>query len=206
MRLLIIFLSIISFLSADYGKDIFIINHGKHAGIVIKINDINSSLWEIDSIFEEFEYIEVGWGDEDYYKNPDPSIWITLKAGLFPTSSILHIKAVSLRELNSFSLDEITKLTISNKGFHKLSLFIENSFAKKNGKFITISKGLYPNSLFYLSSKKYHVFNTCNVWTAEALRSAELDITPFYSITADNLFSQIYEIQNSKKLSIPTPE
>ena len=206
MRTLIIFLSVVSFLFAEHSKDIFVTNYGEHAGIILKVEDVNSSLWKIEPIFKEFEYIEVGWGDEDFYKSPDPSIWTTLKAGLFPTSSVVHARAVSQYELNRFSKDKIVKLTISEKGFENLSLFIENSFAKENDKFIRVSKGLYPNSLFYLSSKKYHIFNTCNVWTAEALHSAGLNIKPLESITTDNLFSQIYEIQNTKILSKPTSE
>lgn len=199
MKTLIIFLSIFSFLSAEYNKDIFVVNYGEHAGIILKVEDVNNSLWKIEPIFKEFEYIEVGWGDEDFYRTSDPSIWMTLKAGLLPTSSVVHVRTVCQYELSRFSEDKIAKLTISEKGFKNLSLFIENSFAKKNDKFIRLSRGLYPKSAFYLSSKTYHIFYTCNVWTAEALRSAELDISPFVSITTDNLFSQIYEIQNCTK-------
>lgn len=199
MKTLIIFLSLISFVFADNYKDIFVVNYGRHAGIIVKVEDINSSLWEVEPPFKEFEYIEVGWGDEDFYRSSDPSIWMTLKAGLLPTSSVVHVRTVCQYEIKKFSKDKIAKLAISDKGFENLSLFIENSFAKKNDKFIRVSKGLYPKSAFYLSSKTYHIFNTCNVWTAEALRSAELDITPFISITTDNLFSQIYEIQNYTK-------
>ena len=201
MKAFIIFLSIISFIYADNNKDIFVINHGIHAGIILKVEDINSSIWKVDTIFKEFEYIEIGWGDEDFYKSSDPSVWMTLKAGLFPTSSVLHLRAISQYKLNRFSKDKIVKLSISKEEFDKLSLFIENSFAKENGKFIVLSKGLYPESLFYISSKTYHIFNTCNVWTAQALESAGVNITPFLSITTNNLFSQIYESQNQTKRS-----
>ena len=206
MKIIIIFLSIISFASAESNRDIFVSNYGGHAGIIIKVKDINSSVWKIEPVFKEFEYIEVGWGDEDFYRSNNPSVWMTVKAGLFPTSSVLHLRAISKHELNSFSIDKISKLTISKKGFDKLSSYIQSSFVQENDKFIALSKGLYPNSIFYLSSRKYHMFNTCNVWTAEALHSAELDITPFISITTDNLFYQIYEIQNTQKQSIPTLE
>ena len=160
MKLVIIFLSITSFLFAQYDKDIFVVNYGEHAGIILKVEDVNSSLWKIEPVFKEFEYIEVGWGDEDFYKSPDPSIWTTLKAGLFPTSSILHIRALSQYELNRFHENKIAKLTISEKGFENLSLYIQDSFAIENNKFTTLSKGLYPNSIFYLSSKKYHISAT----------------------------------------------
>jgi len=199
MKILITFLSFISFVSAEYSKDISVVNYGWHAGIVFKVKDINNSIWEIEPMFKKFKYIEVGWGDEEFYKSSDPSIWMILKAGLVPTSSVVHLRAISQNELNRFSEDKVANLTISEKGFRQLSLFIQNSFAKEDDKFIPLSKGLYPNSIFYLSSKKYHIFNTCNVWTAEALRSAEVDVTPFVSITTDNLFSQLLDKEDEEQ-------
>ena len=199
MKILIIFLSFIGFISTGYSKEISVVNNGWHAGIVLKVKDIDNSIWKVGEMFKEFKYIEVGWGDEDFYKNQDPSIWMTLKAGLVPTSSVVHLRAIRQNELNRFSKDKIVNLTISEKGFKQLSIFIQNSFAKEDDKFIELSKGLYTNSIFFLSSKKYHIFNTCNVWTAQALKSAEIDISPPTSITTDNLFSQIYEFKNKSK-------
>ncbi len=177
-------------------KDIFVVNHGWHAGIVLETEDINNSAWQIDSLFKKYKYIEVGWGDEAFYKSSDPSVWMTLKAALIPTSSVLHVRALSRYDLSMFSKESVEKITISKKGYTKLLGFIENSFAKKDYKSIILSEGLYPNSFFYLSSKKYHILNTCNVWTAEALESAEVDISSFFTLTTDDLFSQIREIQN----------
>ena len=192
----IICLFLFSSVFANQYKDIFVVDHGWHTGIILKTEDINSSAWQIDSFFKKYKYIEVGWGDEDFYKSSNPSVWMTLKAGLIPTSSVLHVRALSAYDLSMFSKESIIRITISQGAFVKLSKFIENSFVKKDSKLIILSKGLYPNSFFYLSSKKYHILHTCNVWTAKALESAELDISPFFAITTDALYSQIREIQN----------
>ncbi len=196
LTILMVFLAHGNLVFASEYKDIFVVNYGWHAGIVIKTDDINSSILQIDSFFKKFEYVEVRWGDEDFYKNLDPSVWLTLKAALVPTSSVLHIRAVTQYQLNRFSKENIVKITISKKGFTKLLIFIENSFAKKDGKSVMQGVGIYPNSFFYLSSKKYHIFNTCNVWTAEALKSAGLDILPYLAVTTEDLFSQINKTKN----------
>jgi sensor histidine kinase YesM len=94
-----------------------------------------------------------------------------------------------------FSKESVEKITIFQKGYTKLLTFIDNSFAKKDNKPIILSKGLYPNSFFYFSSKEYHILNTCNVWTAEALKSAEVDVSAFFTLTTDDLFSQIRELE-----------
>ena len=50
--------------------------------------------------------------------------------------------------------------------------------------------GLYGNSRFYLSSETYHIFNTCNVWTARVLKSAGLPTVPACAIKVENLMAQ----------------
>jgi len=41
------------------------------------------------------------------------------------------------------------------------------------------------------------LFNTCNTWIAEALRSAKLDIRSQGIITADNLMEKVRELPNN---------
>jgi hypothetical protein len=55
---------------------------------------------------------------------------------------------------------------------------------------MSLGPGLYGNSRFYLSRETYHLFNTCNVWTARALRAAGLPITPARAISVESLMSQ----------------
>ncbi|MCK4974757.1 MAG: DUF2459 domain-containing protein, partial [Sulfurimonas sp.] len=104
-------------------KDIFVVNHGWHAGIVLETEDINNSAWQIDSLFKKYKYIEVGWGDEAFYKSSDPSVWMTLKAALIPTSSVLHVRALSRYDLSMFSKESVEKITISQGGYTKLLTF-----------------------------------------------------------------------------------
>jgi uncharacterized protein (TIGR02117 family) len=192
---MIILLFLCTSIFANQHKDIFVVNHGWHTGIILKVEDVNSSTWQMDSFLKKHQYVEVGWGDEDFYKSSDPSVWMTLRAALVPTSSVMHVRALSRYNFRMYSKEDIAKITISQRAFTKLLTFIENSFAKKDSKSIILSKGLYPNSFFYLSSKKYHILRTCNVWTAKALESAEVDISPFFAITTDALFSQIRELE-----------
>lgn len=191
MKILIIFLSIFSLVFADGDKGIFVVNNGWHSGIIVKVEDINRSVLDLEESFKGFEYIEIGWGDEEFYKSKDPSIWMTLKAAIIPTSSVMHVRAYNSYMLNYFSEEHIVQIRLSHKAFEKLLNFIVNSFAREEAKVIILSKGLYENSLFYLSSKNYHLFNTCNVWTANALRSADVDVSPYSSITTNSLFSQL---------------
>jgi uncharacterized protein (TIGR02117 family) len=172
-------------------KTIYLVNHGWHAGIVLRRADIPDNIWPKLGNFPDMEYLEVGWGDMDYYQIPDPHLGFTLKAALLPTASVLHIVGFNGHVPAYFPYSEIIRIELSSAGFERLSRTIASSFAlDKAGNTTSPSPGLYGNSRFYLSRETYHLFNTCNVWTARALRTAGLPITPATATSVGNLMSQ----------------
>jgi len=52
-----------------------------------------------------------------------------------------------------------------------------------------LGPGLYGRSRFYASRERFHLFKTCNVWVATALREAGLPVTP--SINAGALMARL---------------
>ncbi len=69
--------------------------------------------------------------------------------------------------------------------------YFAESYAKDDaGKAIPLRPGLYGKSRFYLSRETYHLFNTCNVWTARGLHAAGLPITSAWTIQVDSLMSE----------------
>jgi len=172
-------------------KTIYLVNHGWHAGIVLRHTDIPENIWPKLGNFRNMEYLEVGWGDMDYYQIPDPHLGFTLKAALLPTASVLHIVSFNGQVPDYFPYSEIIRIKLSSAGFEHLSLMIASSFAlDKAGNIKSLGPGRYGNSRFYLSRETYHLFNTCNVWTARALRTAGLPITPATATSVGNLMSQ----------------
>ena len=73
-----------------------------------------------------------------------------------------------------------------------MSRYFAESFAKDDaGQVMPLRPGLYGKSRFYLSRETYHVFKTCNVWTARGLRAAGLPITSAWTIQVDSLMSEV---------------
>ena len=172
-------------------KTIYLVNHGWHAGIVLLRSDITDSDWPALVDFPNAQYLEVGWGDMDFYLTPDPHMGLTLKAALLPTASVLHIVGFNGSVPAYFPDSEIIKIELSTAGLEHLSRTIAASFATdEDGNITSLGHGLYGNSRFYLSRETYHLFNTCNVWTARALRAAGLPITPTRAISVESLMSQ----------------
>jgi len=183
-------------------KPIYLVSHGWHAGIVLRRADIPADLWPGNVDFPYAEFLEVGWGDKQYYQTPDAHFGITLRAALWPTSSVLHIVGFSGAVTAYYSSSEIIEIKLGEPGFELLSRYIAASFARdESGQALPLGRGLYGNSRFYLSHESYHLFNTCNVWTARALRAASVPITPSFSITVEQLMAQaqtVGEVVRSK--------
>jgi uncharacterized protein (TIGR02117 family) len=172
-------------------KTIYLVSHGWHAGIVLRRADIPDSIWPGVGDFPDAQYLEVGWGDMDYYQTPDPHMGLIIKAALLPTASVLHIVGFSGPAPAYFPYSAIIRIELSSAGFEHLSRTIAESFAKdRDGNATSLGPGLYGNSRFYLSRESYHLFNTCNVWTARALRAAGLPIAPATATRVESLMSQ----------------
>jgi len=172
-------------------KPIYLVSHGWHAGIVLRRADIPADLWPENVDFPYAEFLEIGWGDKQYYQTPDAHLGTTLRAALWPTSSVLHIVGFNGAVTAYYSSSEIIEIKLGEPGFELLSRYIAASFARdESGQALPLGRGLYGNSRFYLSRESYHLFNTCNVWTARALRAASVPITPSFSITVEQLMAQ----------------
>ena len=172
-------------------KLIYLVSHGWHAGIVLRRADIPDNVWPAPEDFPDAQYLEVGWGDRDFYQTPDPHMGLILKAALSPTASVLHIVGFNGPVPAYFPYSEIIGIELSSAGLERLSRTIAESFARdENGKVTSLGPGLYGNSRFYRSGESYHLFNTCNVWTARALRAAGLPITPATVTRVESLMSQ----------------
>jgi len=130
----------------------------------------------------------------DFYQPPDPHLGLILKAALSPTASVLHIVGFNGPVPAYFPYSEIIGIELSSAGLEQLSRTVAASFARDEaGNITSLGPGLYGNSRFYLSRETYHLFNTCNVWTARALGAAGLPITPATATRVENLMSQAYK-------------
>lgn len=172
-------------------KPVYLVSHGWHTGIVVRRADLPAAVWPESEDFPGAEYLEVGWGDRDYYQSRDPGVWLKLKAALWPTPSVLHIVGFSGPVAGYFPHSEVIELNLSQRGFERLSGFVHDRFDRNGAaRLARLGPGLYGQSAFYPAREKFHLFNTCNVWTARALRAAGLPVTPYSAITTDNLMSQ----------------
>ena len=177
--------------SEEPAKTVYLVSHGWHAGIIIRRADIPDSVWPEYREFPDSVYLEVGWGDSDYYRTPDPHWGITLKAALLPTASVLHVVGFSSSVPAYFPYSEIIEIRLSDAGFAELCHYIAASYFKDPaGKSVALGPGLYGDSRFYQSHETYHLFNNCNAWTDRALQTAGCPLKPAAVFTVENLMDR----------------
>lgn len=168
---------------------IYVIGQGWHAGLAIRRADIPPGLIPESADFPAADYLELGWGDREYYQADNPGLWLTLKAGLWPSAGVLHVVGIHGAVADRFGGFEILRFDVARSGVVKLADFIHSSFARDGAaKATPIGLGRGRDSLFYPANGTFHVFNTCNTWTARALEAVGYPIgRPF---TADQLMAQ----------------
>lgn len=170
---------------------VYLVSHGWHVGIVVETSDIPDEVWPIHKTFADAKYLEIGWGDQDFYQAASPGIGIALKTILLPTPSVLHIVAFNDSVTSYFPHSKIISIPLSAPGFQHLIAHIATSLDKDSaGNTVPLGPGLYGISQFYRSRDSYHLFNNCNNWIAKALYSAGCPVSPSLAITEDSLMSQ----------------
>ena len=171
---------------------VHVVRHGWHSGIVVRAADVPEHAWPARRDFVGAEHLEVGFGDRAYYQATDPSVWLGLRALLWPTAGVLQIVAFSGPVENHFASAEIVVLQITPQGFARLLASVSASHElDAAGRPIPIDPGPYGTSRFYASRETFHLFSTCNVWIAAMLREAGVPLSPALSQTAGALFAQL---------------
>ena len=171
---------------------IYLVSHGWHAGIVLERQILSEHIEALQDDFASADYLEIGWGDSDFYQTPEPHIGQILKAGLFPSESVLHLVGFNGDVTSYFPYSEIVEFKVTLQQLDQLGRNIAASFAADGeGKTESLGRGLYGNSRFYRSKESYHIFNTCNVWTARVLHRIGLATNPLSAITVEDLMGQL---------------
>ncbi len=170
---------------------VYLINLGWHTGLAVRQADIPSRYWPEREDFPDVEYLEVGWGDYDFYRARGFNAWFLIKAGLVPTASVLHVVGLTEHPRWFFPSTEIARIDLSAQNFERLIAFIHDTFDRGNDPRARIAgPGHYATSFFYPARGSFHLFNNCNTWVARGLRAARVPIVTFSAITAGNLMSQ----------------
>lgn len=189
------------------GTLIWIVGHGWHAGVALPRERVPLDAWPGRDALGPVRYLEIGWGDGEFYPAPRGTIALALRAAFRSTSSVLHVAGFDAPVATYFAGAPVLEVELSPRGLERLGRFIDAHQARDAaGQSIVVARGIYGDAgHFYLATGRYHVFDNSNHWTARALRAAGCPIEPAWAINAGTVLSQVREFSRPVRLSSTAP-
>jgi uncharacterized protein (TIGR02117 family) len=170
---------------------VLVTSNGWHTDIAIARADIPARRIPEAADLAGALYLHFGWGDANYYQSRDPGLGTTIGAA-FPGPAVVHLAGLARRPSETFREIEEVALTLEVEQFEKLITHLHDSFERAGAARVTPSgPGVYDFSRFYPATGEFHLFNTCNTWTARGLAAAGVAVTSDGVRTADDLMDQL---------------
>ncbi len=168
--------------------EVFLITNGVHTDIVLPTKNttknwtksISPTATKTDNSSSKF--VAFGWGDKGFFL--ETPTWSDLKAStafnalFYLGSATMHTTFYNKEDLQENPTCK--KISISKENYQKLVKFIENSFKiTENNNYQLIMQGEKPHSygnddVFFEAKGAYSLFYTCNTWTNNALKAANM--------------------------------
>jgi uncharacterized protein (TIGR02117 family) len=184
---------------------IYLADHGYHAGLIIRRDDLDRfSLTLNDKVlaallvrYQAYEWIEIGWGDEQFYRfapsisNVTVSMAFSALSGMNDTT-VLHVVGLKRSPESTFRNSDLQRIELSKSGMDNVMRGIAMTFiTNPSGEPVELGQGIYGPSLFYRARGRYSLFNTCNMWLGDLLAAAGLKVSPLPSATSSGLLAEL---------------
>ncbi|NQV11513.1 MAG: DUF2459 domain-containing protein [Cyanobacteria bacterium] len=170
----------------------YLVSHGLHTGIVVPREQLIQWLPGLAKRFPAGRYLEVGWGDMDFYQAGEKQAHLTARALFWPTDSVVHVVSIPISPFRSFPDRVVRRLCLSQGQIGDLSQFLAESFLRdERNALLPTATGQQGINQFYQAAGSYHLFSTCNQWTARGLKRAGYAIRPAFKLTNASLIKFI---------------
>ncbi|HEY1540998.1 MAG TPA: DUF2459 domain-containing protein [Xanthobacteraceae bacterium] len=180
---------------------ILLVHNGYHSGVVLPRAAVaklagergHGALIAVTTRFADYAWLEIGWGEEEFYRRvPTPrdiTFGLALRALFRPDNpSVLHVVGVSDPRAQ-FAGAPMAELDLSTAGFARLVAKVEATFMRgADGLPHDIGPGLYGPSLFYPAVGHFHIGYVCTNWVADMLDAAGVPTAPVLATLPQGLF------------------
>jgi uncharacterized protein (TIGR02117 family) len=177
--------------SAPPTEAIYVISGGWHTELGLPLEALSGPLGALKPDFPNARYLVFGWGARDYYMAQNAGIGDLLRA-ITPGPAVMLVIPLQISPEAFFGASNVFALPAPPEGIRRLSQFLWDYLAVDQEESPRrIGTGPYPRSVFYTSTGTYNLGHTCNTWTAEALRAADLPVSPTGVVFAGQILDQL---------------
>ena len=175
-------------------NSVSVVSDGWHAAIVVPRGQlVDTGLVREIGDFPQARFIEFGWGDRAYYPAREITLSMTLDAALRKTPAIIQIAGRIRSPEHIYGDANVVSIAMTREAFRHMISSLDRYFDREEGgRLVPVAPGLHPSSNFYLAHGGFHLFNTCNTWTAHILRAGGVNLSTAGVITAGQLMSQLH--------------
>ena len=184
---------------------VFLADHGYHAGLIVRRADLDRFSRTLDDPvlaalflrYQAYEWVELGWGDEQFYRLAPTISHVTISMAFNALSgrnegTVLHVVGLGPSPETVFRHSDLQRMELSEGGMAKVMSGVAASFATDRfGEPVELGKGIYGPSRFYRALGRYSLLNTCNAWLGERMAAAGLKVSPVSSMTSAGLLMEI---------------
>lgn len=184
---------------------IYLADHGYHAGLIVRRADLGRFSLALDdkvlatlfNRYQAYEWIEVGWGDEQFYRFAPTISHVTVSMAFSALSgmndaTVLHVVGLSKAPEATFRNSDLQRIELSAQGVQNVLRGMAAAFAVDNsGEPVELGKGIYGPSLFYRARGHYSLVHTCNMWLGDLMAAAGLKVSPVASLTSAGLLAEL---------------
>ncbi|MGH7014847.1 MAG: DUF2459 domain-containing protein [Stellaceae bacterium] len=173
-------------------QTIYVIAGGWHTEIGVPVDALSPPLAALPEISPDARYVVFGWGQRDYYMARNPGLGDLLAASVSGPSVVLVVPLQESPTAYFASGASVFALPVSRPGLDRLAQFVWDSIAEDSQQRpLRLGDGPYPGSSFYASTGTYSLTDTCNTWTAEALRASGLPVSTSGVVFAHEVIDQV---------------
>ena len=160
--------------------DVYIISNGMHTDIMMPMEHAR---WQWRNWISErdtnspnhiAQYVAIGWGDKGFYLNTptwhDLTVYTAVRAILGLNETALHVSFYPKPPNPNHA--QVVRLMLTLQQYETLAQSISRSFVQTEGHSIPIKGAHYGwFDVFYESHGRYSLWNTCNTWVNEQLKT-----------------------------------
>ena len=161
---------------------LYFTNNGLHTHLILPSQGLKTLVPQLSKYFLDEPWLQLGWGDFGYYGSAKQTKLLGFRALFMPTKAIIGVR--SIRDLtNDFpQRTRIYAIPLPKAAMDATLLFISRYFQFDESDDLTVVRKKANGELFFSANGTYSILNTCNNWTAYALREAGLKISPKWTM------------------------
>jgi hypothetical protein len=177
--------------AAAADEPVWLLGNDFHTSIVLRARDVPYR----DEITgdRQADELAIGWGAKEYYRK-GASFWNLIQA-LVPLPGAIQVIPVRGPITKRFPDSDVILLRLTPEGLSTLVREIDDSFAfTPDHQRISLGRGYYADSRFYLSQERFYFPYVCNSWIALKLKRAGVPFSLAGTVKAEGLVRQASKV------------